>query len=98
MQYVVGLCHHSNALLTPAQLVHQDPQVLFCTVAFCLVSVQPDCCIELSCPRYRTLRQPVKLHDVPLGAFLQLVKTPVNGGPTLSISAAPCNAMLSTNF
>lgn len=98
MQYMVGLCRQSNALFTPAQLVPQDPQVLFCTIAFCLVSVEPDCCIELSCPRYRTLRQPVKLHDVPLGAFLQLVKAPVNGGPTLPISAAPRNAMLSMNF
>lgn len=40
----------------------------------------------------------VKLHGVPLGAFLQLVKAPVNGGRTLPISGAPCSAMLSVNF
>lgn len=51
---MVGLCHCNYVLLTPVRLVHQDPQALFCNIAFCLVSVQPDYCIELFCPRYRT--------------------------------------------
>ena len=40
----------------------------------------------------------VKIYLVPSGAFLQLVKAPMNGGPALPILAAPCNVMLSMSF
>lgn len=79
----VALLCSKGTLLAHLQVVHQNPQVLFCKAAFQLISSQPVLVQGVVPPQGLDLAFAfVDLHDVPISPFLQPTQVPLNGSTT----------------